>query len=289
MRAGALIFVWLLCATAAAASPSVSDGVRAFQQGQFEKARDVLADIIAANAAAQDELPIARLYLAAAHHALGDVQRAYQHLLQLKREHPGFLVDPSQFVPDLVALAQKAEFEVREEQEAARAQLEQQQPESSTTAPPEVPAPAPTEVARVAEGEPAAPFAVRAGVQGFTDVMGQRSVGVLALIGASAGSVDGALRIILGQHPAFGVEAAYVLSRGGVQPRLGLRGSVLPFLEGGVGFGGGPFAGVRIPVASSLAVRADAAVEALSVRAPYQPLAVLLSVGVDFAFIGGAQ
>jgi hypothetical protein len=107
---GVALLLW--ASAAFAADRRVTEGVKRFENAEFARARDVLAEGVDDPALSAEDSILARTYLAASYHALGDISSARGQLLLLFRDHPGARIDPSIFLPDLISLAEAARIEV---------------------------------------------------------------------------------------------------------------------------------------------------------------------------------
>lgn len=93
----------------------VQAGIELYRGGQFAQARDALVTAVGLPILTVQERQRARIYLAAAYHALGDGASARAQLLALAREAPSFEVEPGVFPQALVTLADEARLEVAQE------------------------------------------------------------------------------------------------------------------------------------------------------------------------------
>lgn len=108
-----VLVILIVASPALAASPRVAEGVRLYESGEFARARETLGAAVEAPATPPADRDLARMYLAAALHALGDVPRARAQLVLLARQSPKARLDPGTFLPEVVALAADARAEVQ--------------------------------------------------------------------------------------------------------------------------------------------------------------------------------
>lgn len=103
-------------ARAEAATPSdVSAAIRAHQEGRFDAARGQL-EPLSKDASLPEPWRIkATEYLASCHLALKDPEGAKSVLKDLLRSAPNTVLDPALFVPELIALQEKARLELSAE------------------------------------------------------------------------------------------------------------------------------------------------------------------------------
>lgn len=268
---------------AAAAPVTLEEAVSLFEAGQYAQARDALLPIVEKEAPEQRDK--ARLYLAASYHALGNDPIALEHLLELARSRPDLEVSPVLFVPEFVELAHQAEAMAAE----VRARQARLADPTAEPTPPPVPPEAPSQrpAARVESpaGPPAAPtvlpWALRVGARGLVELEGTRSVGAVVHALGSVGAFEGGVRSVLGARPTVGAELGWALPIVSVA-RVGLRGTYFPALGGG---GGGPFAGVRLPVGGRLSLGVELGLEYFFLPREYEPIALTLSAGVDYGLV----
>lgn len=99
----------------AAPHPKVTEGIKHFDAADYGKARDALASIVDLPTLPDPDREKARMYLAAAYHALGDGASARAQLLQLARQYPSTRMDPGIFVPELIVVSDDARGEIARE------------------------------------------------------------------------------------------------------------------------------------------------------------------------------
>ena len=269
----------------AAAQSSLARGVRLYQRGEFKAAKQLLAPLVADPAVAAADRQEARRYLAASLLALKDREGAKQELKKLALEDPASVLDPSEFVPDLVLLDAEARVELRKEQAASRPPPPETRP-AQPPPPPLVPVPAapaqaqptPAPAPPPAEaGRDALPVAIRFGAFALSDACGP-SFGFGLDAGIGWRGLDAALRFVAGIHPGGGVEAGYSFLSGLFVPRAGAR---FMFVPGVHAVGGGAFAGVRVNLHAHVALTADVGVDYYSADIGYKRLAVPIAAGVQ--------
>jgi hypothetical protein len=183
-------------------------------------------------------------------------------------------------------------------QEAQREQAAPPQPPPITPTSEEPPPVAPT----AAEPPPAAPTAaepppvaptaaepppvreagslrLRPEVFGFVAPLGETSHGLGAGLSFGSGSMEAGVRVLLGEDVGVGVEAGLLLGSGKVQPRLGLRGTVVP---GQPSYGGGAVVGLRLRPVSRLTFLVDVGAEYFAVPNGFRSFVLTSSAGVGF-------
>jgi hypothetical protein len=104
----------LLFAPAASAQPDlrVIEGMRHYQEGHFDKARDVLVTAVESPALTKAQRIRARLFLASSYFALNDLAASKGQLLALARSDPDAQIDPIMFVPEIIAMFDDAKEEI---------------------------------------------------------------------------------------------------------------------------------------------------------------------------------
>ncbi|MFL5356020.1 tetratricopeptide repeat protein [Archangium sp.] len=303
-----LLLLWLVPMSAWAAK---MPGIRLYEQGEYARASRSLKAELKNRQRSEAELARARVYLAASLLALGKKNEARQQLEQLARSTPEPQVDPAIFPPELVELekdvrgklqatrppvapdqaekdrlaALEAERLKREQEEAERLERERE----AAHKPPVVVEQRPVEPeSQGPESEDEAPstFRLRPEVVGFGDIAGQlssgkSSVGLAAGLTVGSGLFEGSARALLGDHPAVELDAALVFGQGFFQPRVGLRGTLVPGLSS-TGFGGGVVLGARLALSSRLIALVDVSAQKFSVPEGYRNFAVTGAAGVGF-------
>lgn len=115
---GRSIAVAMLCwaSAAGAATPAdVAAAIRAHQEGRFDAARAQLEPLSRDPSLPEASRIKATEYLASCHLAKKDPEQAKRVLKELLRWAPNTVLDPSLFVPELIALQEKARFELSAE------------------------------------------------------------------------------------------------------------------------------------------------------------------------------
>jgi predicted nucleic acid-binding Zn-ribbon protein len=285
-----------------------SPGVRLYERGEYQRAVRALTSEVKSKLRKPKDRALARVYLAASLHALGKTEEARQQLEVLAREYPAQRVDPALFPPELVELEQEvraktdpvqqaererlAAEEARRQQEAAAAEEARRQQELAAAE--EARRQQAEEEARrqqeLAAQQVTTPveapsrWRLRPEATSFVDVRG-RSWGPAAGLTFGYGAVEGTARAVLGDYPAFELEGGVVFGSGFFQPRLALRGSVIPQARI---LGAGAMVGARLNLSPRFVVLGD--VGAVYFRQPSPPqglplftqFGVLATVGLGF-------
>lgn len=277
-------------------------GVSLYERGDYARARRALERDLRSKKLSEQERIKARLYLAASLYALGAEENARVQLEELALTARDLKVDPILFPPDFVAMAEQARERVelqrqeaelkrqaaeRERLEAERKLQEAEQKRLEEEARAKNPPPPPD------ESEPeVAPRALslRPEVFGFVAPLGEtkehRGVGLGAAFNVALGSLDLGARVLLGDNPALGAEVGWLLGDGSVRPRVALRATAIPGLDGSVG--GGAVVGLRLATSRRLSFLVDVGGEyfkfgeGISNRRPF---VLTSSVGVGFELL----
>ncbi|WP_375770805.1 hypothetical protein NR798_07865 [Archangium gephyra] len=283
-------------------------GIRLYQRGEYAKASRTLKQEINNPRRSEEERALARVYLAASLMALEKEDEAYEQLEELVRIYPEQRVDPALFPPELVEL----ELKVRERLNAERLRQEAEQAELNRIAAAEEAARRKREQEeaardRVTDGwpreepqgpvsaaPPASPFRLRPEALVFSDVSGfipptsRSSIGFGLGLSAGIGMFDGSARALIGNR-SLGVEldAGLLFGNGAFQPRLGLRGTVVPFFEGGgIAIGGGGSLGARLALSPAFTALVDVSYQGFAVpenqQSAYRSFVVVGSAGLGF-------
>lgn len=303
-----VLLLWLVPMTAWAAK---MPGIRLYEQGEYARAsRSLKAELKNPRRSSEDKAR-ARIYLAASLLALGKNNEARQQLEALARTTSEPQVDPSLFPSALVEMekqvrgtlqparppepdqaekerlaALEAERLEREQEEAERLERERQ---AAANKPPVVVEQRPEEPEPQGPGsEEEAPstFRLRPEVIGFGDIAGQlssgqSSAGLAAGLTVGGGLFEGSARALLGKHPAVEVDAALVFGQGFFQPRVGLRGTLVPGLSS-TGYGGGVVLGARLALSSRFVALVDVSAQKFSVPEGFRDFTVTGSAGLGF-------
>jgi hypothetical protein len=288
-----------------------SPGVRLYERGEYQRAVRALTSEVKSKLRKPKDRALARVYLAASLHALGNTEEARQQLEVLAREYPAQRVDPALFPPELVELEQEvrtkmdpeqqqaererlAAEEARRQQEAAAAEEARRQQELAAAE--EARRQQAEEEARrqqelaaqqqvTAPVEPSSRWRLRPEATGFVDVRG-RSWGPAAGLTFGYGAVEGSARAVFGDSMTYELEGGVVFGSGFFQPRLALRGSVIPRARI---VGAGAMVGARLNLSPRFVVLTDVgAVFFRQTSAPPEglppatPFGLLATVGLGF-------
>lgn len=283
-------------------------GIKLYQRGEYAKASRTLKQEINNPRRTEEQRALARVYLAASLMALEKEDEAYEQLEELVRTYPEQRVDPALFPPELVEL----ELKVRERMNAERLRQEAEQAELNRIAAAEEAARRKREQEeaardRVTDGWPreepppvqvsdartAASFRLRPEVIGFTDVSGllpptsRSSLGFGLGVSAGLGMFDGSARALIGnQSLGMELDAGLLFGNGAFQPRLGLRGTLVPFFGGGIALGGGGSLGGRVALSPAFTALVDVSYQAFAVpdeqKSAYRSFVLMGSAGLGF-------
>jgi hypothetical protein len=274
-------------------------GVDLYARGDFEKALPVLQAEMENPNRSDKERARARIYLAASMYALGMMEGATRQLEELARLHPEHRVDPNRFPPDFVALADFARKAVEterlrektraEEAEQERLLAEAERRRRGAETPQRTPG-------DEGEGEPPADqaevssFRLRPELLGFGDFKGRGAGGPGVGVTVGSGALEGTVRALIGkQHIGWEAEAGVVIGSWAFQPRVSVRGLLVPGIEvpesaepvARFGFAGA--VGGRLALSSRVTVLADVGYGWLfGMPAKYNNHVVVASAGVGF-------
>ena len=273
-------------------------GIRLYERGNYARASRELKTVLDDPRRSEPERALARVYLAASLLALDKVPEARAQLEVLARSYPAQAVDPALFPPELVELDRTVRGPIeaerlREEAEAAErkrlateaAERERLERERQARLPVSGEGKGP------GSASPAAAFRLRPEVVGFGDVSGwvrlREEAGPPSFGGAvgltfGRGWLEGSARALLGAHVALEVEVGAVLGTGVFAPRVALRGTVLPVIEGTRAYGGGVVVGGRLALSSRFTALVDVSGQLFDVPAGYRSVALMGSVGLGF-------
>ena len=283
-------------------------GIRLYERGNYARASRELKTVLDDPRRSEPERALARVYLAASLLALDKVPEARAQLEVLARSYPAQAVDPALFPPELVELDRTVRGPIeaerlREEAEAAErkrlateaAERERLATEAAERERLERERQARLPVSGEGKGpgsaSPAAAFRLRPEVVGFGDVSGwvrlREEAGPPSFGGAvgltfGRGWLEGSARALLGAHVALEVEVGAVLGTGVFAPRVALRGTVLPVIEGTRAYGGGVVVGGRLALSSRFTALVDVSGQLFDVPAGYRSVALMGSVGLGF-------
>jgi len=232
-----------------------SQGILLYERGEYSRAARLLTNEVNNPRRSEKDRARARVYLAAALMELGKRDEAQAQLEELLRTYPEQRVDPALFPPELVELDRLVRAEVeterlrKEAEEAERLRLaaeaererlateaererlaaeEAERRKREAEAPRQTPLPE-GEVQDAAEPRATSSFRLRPEVVGFSDFVGRRSIGFGGGVTVGSGPLEGTVRV-LGGVPTIGVEleAGVVIGSWAFQPRVSVRGIVLP-------------------------------------------------------------
>jgi tetratricopeptide (TPR) repeat protein len=223
-RATPLLLMVLLLVSGSAWAQKT--GVQLYENGEYEEAVRLFTQELEEAQRPAEERALARIYLASSLHAMGQVEEARRHLEVLAREHPGQRVDPVLFPPEFVALAEVIRQQVESEQQFAvrEAQLQKEREEALRRTP------------------PTTPLYLRPEALGLFDAVA-REWTVGAGVSFRRESLEGTLRVLVGNPPAFHLQGGFLPDRGDWRPFLGARASLIPGLAS---YGAGPVVGGRV-------------------------------------------
>jgi tetratricopeptide (TPR) repeat protein len=226
LRTGLLLLVALLLVSGSAWAQTA--GIERYEEGDFEAAARLFEQELAAPQLSPANRALARIYLAASLHALGQVEEARKPLEALARESPEQRVDPALFPPELVALAELIRKPIESERQRAMREAELQK-------------------AREEELRRAAPR-LRPELLGLFDAVDRQGT-VGAGIAFQRKSLEGSLRVLLSDPPVFQIQGGVLPDYGILRPFLGLRASMLPGLNI---YGAGAVLGGRLALPAGL-------------------------------------
>ena len=269
-----LVLVLLTPGLARASSPDIE----LYESGEYEAAAQAFSQALADPQRSPQERGQARVYLAAALHALGRTEEAREQLERLARENPELRVDAVLFPPDLVALAEAIRQRVDTERDYARKEAERERlaREEALRRPPP-PAPPP-------------PAYLRPEVMGLYEALGsQATVGVglayhrsLLEVGARALLNSDRASSPPRFFPTFQLQGGVLLGSGTFRPHLGLRAILVP---GAQSYGSGAVAGVRIALPKGFVALLDVGADYFFVTpgdGTYRNLALTAQAGLAF-------
>ena len=235
VRAARFLLVLLLLASGAARAQKT--GIQFYDDGEYEAAIPLFEQELADPLRTPEQRAQSRVYLASSLHALGQVEEARLHLVQLSRDYPEQKVDPVRFPPEFVALAEviRQQREAEQRFAAREAQLQKEREEALRRA------------------SPAVPIYLRPEAMGLFDAVAREGT-----VGAGAGvrreSLEGSLRVLLGDPPVFHLQGGVVPDIGNWSPFLGLRATLLPGLDS---YGVGPVVGGRFKLPAGFVAVVD--------------------------------
>jgi tetratricopeptide (TPR) repeat protein len=257
LRTGPLLLVALLLAGGSAWARTA--GVERYEEGDFEAAARLFEQELAEPQLSSARRALARIYLAASLYALGQVEEARKPLEALARESPEQRVDPARFPPELVALAELIREPIESERQRMAREVELQK-------------------AREEERRRAAPR-LRPELLGLFDAVDRQGT-LGAGLAFQRRSLEGSVRVLLGDPPVFQLQGGVLPVHGGLRPFLGLRASMLPGL--GI-YGAGAVLGGRLALPAGLVGVVDVGAEYFFIsRDDRKRFAVTAQAGLGF-------
>lgn len=234
LRPGPLLLLALLLVSRSAWAQAA--GIGRYEDGDFEAAARLFAQDLAYLQLSPANRTLARIYLAASLYALGREAEARKPLEALARESPEQRVDPVRFPPEFVALAEA----IREQAESQR-QLATRQ--------------AALQKARDEEHRAALASSIhlRPEVLGLFDAIDRHGT-LGAGLAFHRQSLEGSVRVLLGEPPVFHLQGGVLPDDGVLRPFLGLRTSLLPGIQT---YGAGPVLGGRVALPAGLVAVVD--------------------------------
>ncbi|WP_163997102.1 tetratricopeptide repeat protein [Pyxidicoccus caerfyrddinensis] len=226
LQAGLFLRVAVLLVSGSAWAQTT--GIERYEDGDFKAAARLFEQELATPAASPESQALARIYLAASLYALGQVEEARKPLEALARESPEQRVDPARFPPELVSLAELIRQQVEPERQRAAREVALQ-------------------AAREEERRRAAPR-LRPEVFGLFDAVDRRGT-LGAGLAFQRKSLEGSVRVLLGDPPVFQLQGGVLPRYGVLRPFLGLRASLLPGIDT---YGAGPVLGGRLALPAGL-------------------------------------
>lgn len=252
-------------------------GIGLYERGEYERARRVLVEEVVSPRLSEKERALARVYLAASLMALGKTAEARQQLEELARRYPEQRVDPSLFPPELVTQEEVAranvEAEHLRERLAERERLAAQEAEQRKRE---------QEVKQAPPAQVAAPLRLRPEASGFIEGV-QKRWGLGAGLTVGSGALEGSARALIGENTVgIQLEGGWLFGGGAFQPRVGLRGTVVPGLMGQAAFGGGAVVGGRLALSPRFTALLDVGADYFVAPEGYQNFVVMASAGLGF-------
>jgi len=303
--------VLVLLVAPMAAWGAQSSGIRLYERGAYARAVRVLKNEANNPRRSEEQRALARVYLAASLMALEKGDEARRQLEELARTYPEQRVDPALFPPELVELerlvraeleterlrkeAEQAErerlvAEAERERLAAEAERRRREAEEAAAALQHTPRGPELEVQGPTDVEPASSFRLRPELLGFGDFKGRGAGGPGVGVTVGIGALEGTVRALIGKHHiGWEAEAGVVIGSWAIQPRVSVRGMVVPGIEvpdskepvARFGFAGA--VGGRLALSSRVIVLADVGYGWLFGMPPkYNNHVVVASAGLGF-------
>lgn len=217
-------------------------GLDLYARGELAKALPLLQEEAENPALSDKERARARSYAAASMYSLGRMEEAREQLELLARQYPEQRVDPRRFPPDFVALADLARTTVETERfrEEARAQEAEQERLAAETERRRREREALQQPRQEADGQVRQPvatqavssFRVRPELVGFGDFKDGTALGMAVGVTVGGGPLEGTVRALIGKpHIGWEAEAGVVFGSWAFQPRVSVRGILMPGIE----------------------------------------------------------
>ncbi|WP_309892532.1 hypothetical protein [Archangium sp.] len=209
-------------------------GLDLYARGEFAKALPLLEEEAENPARSDKERARARSYAAAAMYSLGRMEEAREQLELLARQYPEQRVDPKRFPPDFVALADLARKTVETERfrEEARAQEAEQERLAAEAERRRRELEALQQVPEPVETQAVSSFRVRPELVGFGDFKDGTALGMAVGVTVGRGPLEGTVRALIGNpHIGWEAEAGVVFGSWAFQPRVSVRGILMPGIE----------------------------------------------------------
>ncbi|MFL5351279.1 tetratricopeptide repeat protein [Archangium sp.] len=240
-------------------------GLQLYESGEYEAAVKSFEAVLREPRSTREEQGLARVYLAASLHALGQVGAVRQQLEALAREQPELRLDPARFLPELVALADAIRERVESEQRYAEAEAERERR-------------AREEAALLRSLDKGLPSRLRPEALGIVDATGNVLMGTGVTYGR--GPWEASARAWFSGAPVFHLQGGWLLGSGVFHPYLGLRGLIAP---GRQGYGGGGVVGARYSLPAGFVAMLDVSAEYFIVNdGTHEPLAFTALAGLGF-------
>ena len=275
-----------------------SQGILLYERGEYSRAARVLTNEVNNPRRSEKDRARARVYLAAALMELGKRDEAQAQLEELLRTYPEQRVDPALFPPELVELDRVVRAEVeterlrKEAEEAERLRLAAEEAERRRREA-ETLQPTPGDEgngAQPADQAEVSSFRLRPELLGFGDFKGRGAVGPGVGVTVGSGALEGTVRALIGKlHTSWEAEAGVVIGSWAFQPRVAVRGMLVPGIkvpgstEPVARFGFVGAVGGRLALSSRVTVLADVGYGWLfGMPAKYNNHVVVASAGLGF-------
>jgi tetratricopeptide (TPR) repeat protein len=257
LRPGPFLLMVLLLVSGSAWAQTA--GIERYEEGDFEAAARIFEQELADPHLAPASRAQARMYLAASLYALGQVEEARKALEVLVREHPEQRVDPVRFPPELVSLAELLRQRAESERQRVTREAELQQAQE--------------------EERRRAALRLRPELLGLFDAVDRRGT-LGAGLAFQRKSLEGSVRVLLGDPPVFQLQGGVLPRYGVLRPFLGLRASMLPGLHI---YGAGTVLGGRLALPAGLVAVVDVGADYFFIsRDDRKRFAVTAQAGLGF-------